>query len=187
MRVELTGRHVEIVPTLRRLVDLRLAKLERLLDHRAVSAQVVLTQEKRLVRADVTLHALGERFLHGMGEAPAWDAAIGRAADKIEQQAQKVKSKWERRKRDKSDVVSPEPKPTLPAAAATKAPRVPLRMPRVLRMTRQPVRSMSVADATRRLDSTAGAPVVFRDVETEALSVLYRNAEGDLVLVLADR
>lgn len=181
MRLELTGRHVEIVPTIRRLVDRKLAKLERLLDHRALSAQVVLTQGKRLVRADVTLHARGERFLHGMGEARAWDAAIGQAAGKIEQQAQKIKSKWEQRKRGGSEVVSAELELSPPAP---KPARVPLRMPRMLRTTRQTVRSLSIADATRRLGSMQGDPLIFRDAETDALSVLYRNVEGDLVLVV---
>lgn len=183
MRLELTGRHVEIVPTIRRLVDRKLAKLERLLDHRALSAQVVLTKEKRLLRADVTLHARGERFLHGMGEAPAWDTAIGRAADKIEQQAQKIKSKWEKRKRGGS-VSAAEPEPALPAPSVQTPPRISLRMPRVLRNRRQTIRSLSVADATRRLDSMQGDPLVFRDTETDALSVLYRDADGDLVLIV---
>jgi ribosomal subunit interface protein len=46
MRLELTGRHVEITPALRRLVEGKLEKLERLLNHRAVSAHAVLTREK---------------------------------------------------------------------------------------------------------------------------------------------
>ena len=45
MRLELTGRHVDITPALRRLVDTKLGKLERLLNDRAVSAQAVLTLE----------------------------------------------------------------------------------------------------------------------------------------------
>ena len=67
MRVELTGRHVDITPALRRLVDRKLARLERVLNDSALSAQVVLTDEKRGRRADVTLHARGEKFLHGDG------------------------------------------------------------------------------------------------------------------------
>ena len=37
MRLELTGRHVDISPALRRLVDAKLARLERLLNDAAVS------------------------------------------------------------------------------------------------------------------------------------------------------
>ena len=47
MRLELTGRHVDITPALRRLLDTKLSRLERLLNDSAVSAQAVLTREKR--------------------------------------------------------------------------------------------------------------------------------------------
>src|ERR1041384_1537937 len=98
MRLELTGRHVEITPTLRRLVDTKLAKLERMLNDSAVSAQAVLTREKYRHRVEITLHARGEKFLHGVGSAVNWETSITQAVDKILQQAQKVKGKWEGRR-----------------------------------------------------------------------------------------
>ena len=99
MRVELTGRHVDITPALRRLVDRKLARLERVLNNSALSAQVVLTDEKRGRRADVTLHARGEKFMHGDGESAAWETSLTQAFDKITKQAQKVKGKWQEWKR----------------------------------------------------------------------------------------
>ena len=77
MRLELTGRHVDITPALRRLVDTKLAKLERLLNDSAVSAQAVLTNEKRRRRADITVHARGEKFLHGVGNSATWEMSVG--------------------------------------------------------------------------------------------------------------
>ena len=76
MRLELTGRHVDITPALRRLVDTKLAKLERLLNDSAVSAQAVLTREKHRHRADITLHARGEKFLHGVGDSGSWETSL---------------------------------------------------------------------------------------------------------------
>src|SRR5579864_5836142 len=99
MRLELTGRHVDITPMLRRAVDAKLARLTRMLNDNAVSAQVVLTREKRERRADVTLHARGEKFLHGVGASGSWEASMSQAIDKITQQAQKIKGKWQERKR----------------------------------------------------------------------------------------
>ncbi|HKB11937.1 MAG TPA: ribosome-associated translation inhibitor RaiA, partial [Vicinamibacterales bacterium] len=99
MRLELTGRHVDITPALRRLVTAKLSRLERMLNHRAVSAQAVLSREKHSVRADITLHARGEKFLHGVGNADGWETSIGEAIDKISQQAQRVKSKFTNHKR----------------------------------------------------------------------------------------
>src|SRR5215212_10901381 len=99
MRLELTGRHVDITPALRRLVDTKLAKVERLLNDRAVSAQAVLSRVKNSCRADITLHARGEKFLHGVGKGGAWEPSIGEAVGRILQQAQKVKTKYQDRTR----------------------------------------------------------------------------------------
>jgi hypothetical protein len=58
-----------------------------------------------------------------------------------------------------------------------------MRMPRILRALRQAVKPMSVANAVREVDANGEGVVVFRDVETSAISVLYRRANGELVLV----
>jgi putative sigma-54 modulation protein len=100
MRLELKGRHLEVTPALRRTIDTKLTRLERLLNDSAISAQIVLTLEKRRRRADITLHARGEKFLHGYGMSMAsWNNSISQAIDRIAQQAQKVKGKWDGRKR----------------------------------------------------------------------------------------
>jgi putative sigma-54 modulation protein len=99
MRLELTGRHVDITPALRRLITRKLGRLERLLNDSALSAQVVLTDETSGKRADVALHARGEKFLHGVAASNRWAWSLSRAIDKIEQQAKRVKGKWQARKR----------------------------------------------------------------------------------------
>lgn len=187
MRLELTGRHLEITPALRRLVDRKLQRLERMLNDSALSAQVVLTREKRSRRADVTLHARGEKFLHGVGASAAWEASMTQAIDKIVQQAHKVKGKWQERKRgvSKGTPIIGESreaavvKPAAPARAAAVRPR----MPRILRASKQPIRAMSVGDAAREAETNGEGVVVFRDAETAALSVVFRRANGELTLV----
>src|SRR5690242_1340211 len=109
MRLELTGRHLEITPALRRLVDSKIRKLERLLNDSAVSAQAVLTVERGRCRTDLTVHARGEKFLHGVGGGATWEVSIGLAVDKIAQQAQKVKGKWQEWKRRGRQTEAPPP------------------------------------------------------------------------------
>ena len=200
MRFELTGRHVDITPALRRLVEGKLAKLERLLNHRALSAHAVLTREKHRHRADITLHARGEKFLHGVGNTTAWETSIAQAIEKITQQAQKVKGKWEARKNSARGDRTPEESPIalaspeavdvrpvdgarrrLPGPAGDRA-----RMPPIMRTSRQTIRPMSVADAARAVDTGSDGVVVFRDVETATVSVLYRRRDGELTLVQAE-
>jgi putative sigma-54 modulation protein len=186
MRLELTGRHVDVSPALRRLVDRKLSRLERILNDSAVSAQVVLTREKNWRRADVTLHARGEKFLHGFGASDNWAESMTGAIDKIVQQAKKVKGKWlERKRRGRRPAGEPAVIAAERPGNGGAAPVQPLRphMPPILRASRQELRAMSVADAAREVQHTEEGVVVFRDSQTAGISVLFRRTNGELTLV----
>ena len=186
MRLELTGRHLDITPPLRRLVSTKLAKLERVLNDHAVSAQVVLAREKHRHCTEITLHARGEKFLHGVGDAANWETSLTRAIDRIAQQALKLKGKWEERRHRGSKGASlptVEEAPLEAAAAPARRSPVRTRMPTILRASRQVVKAMSVADAAREVEVNGDGIVVFRDVETASISVLYRRHNGELTLV----
>jgi putative sigma-54 modulation protein len=188
MRLELTGRHVDITPGLRRLVDKKLVKLERLLNDRALSAHAIMTREKNVYRVDLTLHARGEKFLHGMARAASWETSLGEVVAKIAEQAQKLKTKWKDRTRHapKAGVAAAAVNAvdeTLVMAAETIPRTARARMPPILRTARQPVKPMSVSDAARQAQMNGEGVVVFRDTETQAVSVMYRRANGELTLV----
>ena len=99
MRLLLTGRQVTITPNLRRLVEARLAKLERRFREALVSAQVVLSQEKNRRVAEVVVHARQDHILTGVGTTSAWSTSLTAAVKKVLQQAETVKGKWQERKR----------------------------------------------------------------------------------------
>ena len=185
MRLELTGRHVDIGPAVRRLVDSKLARLDRMLQDSALSAQVVLSREKNCSRADVTLHARDERFLHGVCKGATLQISLGQAIEKIVQQAQKVKGKWQERKRRGAAKGVRVVDETFQASAVRPAAGlkpVRTRMPRILKASRQIIKPMSLADAARQIDGGSGV-VVFRDAETSTVAVLYRGPGGELTLV----
>lgn len=187
MRLELTGRHIDITAGVRKIVEGKLARLTRLLNDSAVSAQAVLTREKNGTRADVTLHARGEKFLHGIGRGANVSVAVGQAVDKIAQQAQTLKGKWEARKRRGVKGAGPiappagEAQPRGPERAPA-ARRARVRMPPILKASRQTIRDMSITDAAGLVDGGHGL-VVFRDAETSRIAVLYRAPGGDLTLI----
>ena len=177
MRLDITGRHVEITPALRHLIEKRLAKLDRLLNDSVLSAQVIVTKEKYRHRTELVVHARGDNMLRGLGEGNAWPLSIRQAAQKVEQQAAKLKSKWTERKRKGAGrrVVGTavEPAGTPPAR-------------RVIRATRYPVKPMSVEDAALRVDDGPDTFVVFRNADTDAISILYRRRDGNLGLIEPD-
>ena len=187
MRLELRGRHVDLSPDLRRFVESKLSKLERLLKDRAVSAHASLTIEKHRHRADITLHARGERFLHGVGDSDNWETALAEAIAKISHQAQKLKTQLtDGRRRLKAPASTARvggAGKAQKAVVAEPAGRPRMRMPRIVRMSRDAVKPMSVEAAARELDAGGDGVVVFRDVESHAIRVLYRRRNGELMLV----
>jgi len=180
MRLELTGRHIDITPAVRGLVDKKLARLERILNDSAVSAAVVLADEPGGCRTDVSLHARGEKFLHAFAVASTWDTAMRQAIDKLAGQARRVKDRWSQKKRRGSK--APARQKARPRAETPPAREV-LRRPRILRSTRQALKAMSVADALREVEASPEGLLVFRDAETTGISVLFRRSNGELILV----
>ncbi len=177
MRLELTGRHVDITPALRKQVEKKLEKLDRLLKGGIISVQAVLTVEKYRRQSELTVHARGERFLHGLGDTSSWDTSISDAIEKIVQQLQKVKGKWQERKRRATSsrtLSATEPEPAPPAGPKSR---------RVRRVPRYPVKPMTVEEAALTVDAGDDAFVVFRNAATDAINVVYRRKDGQLGLI----
>jgi ribosomal subunit interface protein len=99
MRLQVKGRQVEITPQLQKLVERRLGRLERMLNDALVSAHLVLSQEKKRLVAELTVHAKGDHMLHGLGSAASWSTSLTGAVEKVMQQAGTVKGKWKVRKK----------------------------------------------------------------------------------------
>ena len=117
MRLTLTGRQVDITPTLKALVEARLEKLERRFADALLSVQVVLEREKNRLVAEVIVHARGEHYLTGRSSTAARSTSLTDAVKKVLQQAETVKGKWQGRKRSAASVR------TLPPAVSVRAPR----------------------------------------------------------------
>ncbi|MBM3776862.1 MAG: ribosome-associated translation inhibitor RaiA [Acidimicrobiia bacterium] len=183
MRLELTARHLDLPPGMRRAVQAHLARLQRVLNDSALSAQVVLTRERTRLTVEMTLHARGEHFLHARATGRDWQTALDTAAGKVSRQAARLKSRWKERKRR-----------GVPASRVTAAPpgeKTPRRPPgtrsgddvRVVRARTYSVRPMSVEEAVLELQDGTNAFLVFRNAATDAVSVLYRRPDRHLGLI----
>jgi putative sigma-54 modulation protein len=189
MRLELTARHFAIPTPVRKLAEQRLARVLRPLNDSALSAQIVVTREKSRFRAEVTLHARGEHFLHGAATGRDAQTALAAALDKVERQVQKLKSKWTERKRQgvsASKAASAAPRPKRGAAAfgiGLERPDNGGQALRIIRARRYAVKPMSVDEAALEVADGSDAFLVFRNSSTEEINVLFRRADGNLGLI----
>jgi putative sigma-54 modulation protein len=176
MRLDITGRQVDITAALRQLIEKRFGRLERVLNDAAVSAIVTLSKEKYRLRTEIAVHTRGDHVLRGNGESSGWAVSVRQATDKIEQQAQTLKGKWNERKR----------KGARAARQVDDGSAAPASSPARIVRARYPVKPMSIDDAALRLESGKDSFLVFRNSDTESVSVLYRRKDGNLSLIEPD-
>src|SRR5574340_294153 len=91
MNLNITGHHLEVTPAIRDYTTTKLDKVIRHFDH-GTSVTVILSVEKLIHRADVTVHVRG-RDIFVEAEDGDMYAAIDSLVDKLDRQVLKHKHK----------------------------------------------------------------------------------------------
>jgi len=106
MNLSVSGHHLEVTPAIRTYVQTKLERVNRHFDH-VIDAHVILTVEKLLQKAEVTLHVRG-KDLHCESEEKDLYAAIDLLADKLDRQVLRYKDKLYDKKPHDHDKRGPE-------------------------------------------------------------------------------
>ncbi len=175
MRIDFTGRQMEITQELRQYTEQHLRKLARLLGGR-FRMHVILTTEKHRRIAEVTLK-LRDHTLVGIGETGDARSSVKAALDKLERQAVRLRERIRTRKR------RPKPASAIRLNVLAGAERVDHRGRRVPETERIPIKPMTVSEAVEALELGGAGVVVFRNPETERVNVIYQRPDGNLGLV----
>ena len=174
MRVDFTGRQVDIGPDLQRYTRRRLGKIIRLLGDQ-FDLHVVLTAEKHRRLAEFTLVFRGHKVV-GVEETNDTRISINGAVDKLARQAVRL---LERRRTNKR-----RPKPTsavlLNVLGET---RVDHDERRIVHSERVPLKPLTIEEAIDALDRSRSGAVVFRNPDTERVNVIYHRPDGHLGLI----
>ena len=176
MKLFVTGRQVTVTDAIRQEIDKRHARLARVLNDSAVSAQYIVARERGRFVAELTVHARGDHMLHGVGRHTVLGTAVGAAVDKVAQQAAKLADRWKTRRKDGRRREAP-----VESLAAAPGPEAPAS--RVIRARQPPVRPMSLDDAVLALSAGDRPFFVFRHDASNAVAVLYRRPDGHFGLI----
>jgi putative sigma-54 modulation protein len=181
MKIKYTGRQVELAPAQLKKLEARFAKTGKLLDgRRECEAHVVLSVERHLQQAEATVHYYGHPLV-GMGASPDLFTAIHSAAEKLEKQALKAREKWRDTKRAPKEEVPEAPSKAAAKTAKPEAP--PENEPHVYRVNQHQKRKpMTLEEAVLEMEKKRDY-VVYRDAETDKVSVLVRRPDGNFDLV----
>lgn len=98
MNLNVSGHHLEVTPAIRTYVNSKLERITRHFDH-VIDAHVILSVEKLLQKAEVTLHVRG-KDIHAESVDADLYAAIDLLVDKLDRQVIKYKDKSRARPHD---------------------------------------------------------------------------------------
>ncbi len=177
MKVEYVARHYDLNERVREFTESKLRKLDKYLQE-PVDARVTLEAEKHRNRADLHL-------AHRFGVIQATEVtgdmydAINLAVDKAEKQARRSNKKFHaRRRRGEQRGSAPSwPVSVLDAGSVASG------APRVIKSSNLRIEFMSLDEAASRLADSKNEFVVFRNLDTDQVNVLYRRRDQNYGLI----
>lgn len=179
MKITYTGRQVELAPAQARNLEAHFTKIGKMLDgRRECEAHVILSLERRVHSAEATINYFGHQLV-GLGSSNDLFTAVHSAVEKLEKQAVKARTKWRDTKRTPHKA-SPEVEAEPPAEADAEA--EPERL--IYHVDHQKRKPMTLDEAVMAMEKK-GDYVVYRDAETDRVSVLVRRRDGHFDLVEA--
>jgi putative sigma-54 modulation protein len=182
MKITYTGRQVELAPAELKKLEGRFAKIGKLLDgKRECEAHVILSLERHLHHAEATVRYFNHQMV-GLGSSANLFEAIHAAAEKLEKQAVKTRTKWRDNRREprKAGAEAPPPRRQAPPAEPEAEPD---RL--IYHVTDYKKRKpMTLDEAVLQMDDKRDY-LVYRDAQTDRVVMLVRRRDGHFDLVEA--
>jgi putative sigma-54 modulation protein len=186
MQLDISGRHMEITDALKSHVETRLDKLRGHFD-RVIDAEVVLSVEKHRHVAEVTLHANGIR-IHGKESSADMYSSVDAVVAKLEKQIRKYKDRVKRHNARKgAEPIAPEAPSfdvdeDLAEEEETGNKEIKVQNKTILR-EKLPMKPMAIEEASLQLELAEEPFIVFSNVETQQVNVMYARGDGTYGLI----
>ncbi len=179
MKIHYTGKLDPIEKEQKKNLDSHFAKLGKMVDRRGErEAHVLLTSERRLKKAEVTMNYYGHAAVGTATHKDQFLALLG-AIDKLEKQLHKILDKWTDSKRRSDNINGKKnggPAVSVVVAADREKPTL------MLAKVQRSAKPLTVEEAMLAMRPKSKY-LVFEDFETKGVSVLVRGADGSLELI----
>jgi putative sigma-54 modulation protein len=186
MQFEYTGRHdVDVTPGIRNHVEEHFGKLDHLFEGSSTArAHIIIDVNKNRHIAEIILN-WREHTLTATDTNADMYQALTRVIGKIEKQAVKLKKKIIERSHNATPLsaLAPVPPPPDGEDAQTDADAAPTRQPRIVNARGYRVKPMTAEEAALSLSADSDQFLVFRDADTNRVSVLYKRKDGNYGLI----
>jgi len=182
VKTQITGRHIDVSPSLKSYVTSRLSKLEKYIDG-ITDVHVTLSAEKYRQIAEINVHSRGKLYLSAKEASADLKTSVQQALEKIAGQAKKKQEKRTDRKR--RTVKATEAEGTFALIAADGGP--PDSPPRIIESRRFLIKPLSVEEAVLAIEEQGSEFLVFCNAANDRTNVLYRRPDGNFGLIDPER
>jgi len=188
MHITVSGKQVELSDALKTRVTQALATITgKYFDH-AQEANVTFSRARCFFTCDINVHAARGLVLRGEGEAADANSAFDDAAEHIAKRLRRYRRRVndhtrESGQRDRTQearqyVLRQEDEPTPEAADGTALTTTAYAT--VIAETPTQIASLTVSDAVMRMDLADQPVLMFRNITTGELNVVYRRSDGNI-------
>ena len=185
MATVITGRNYDVTPDIRALLEKKLAPIQKRLFSDVIDVRCVLQVEKYRNICEILI-AGKEHDVKAVQESDdSMQDAINAAIDHLKRQAQKNRKKIrDHHRKDGNHVKSMV---TEWAVQVLEPGRLresgDHNRPRIIKTNNLPIRPMSIEEAALRLEDSKNEFIVFRDLDTDKISVIYKRRDNNLGLI----
>jgi putative sigma-54 modulation protein len=172
MNITYTTRGFELTGQIKKYTEEKLRKIVSL--DELLEVDLTLEQARHRFKADLMIHNRKARF-NAVEVTPDVFKSINGVIDKIQKQLKRHKEKLVSRKR----LVRPKTR----ALAENLAPAEPSKTPRLVRARKQDIKPMSQEEALLQIEARQEPFLVFRNLDSDRINVLYRRKDGNYSLI----
>jgi putative sigma-54 modulation protein len=177
MKFEYTGRHIEVTPALRTHVEEQFGKLGHLFNSNdELSAHVIMGVEKGRHKSEIILNWRHEILTANTSNSDMY-LSLSQTIAKIEKQGLKLKKKIIDKHHRKAKKVGEITANGDESTSAAPAPA------RIVRTRGYDVKPVSSEEAAMLLQTEENQFLVYRDADTERVSVIYKRKDGNYGLI----
>ncbi len=173
MKMNFTGKNMEVTDALRDVTEKKLGKLEKYFQT-DIAGNVTFSTEKNRKIIEVTINLPGT-ILRAEESSDDMYASIDKTVDVLERQIRKHKTKLQKRYQN-NDTIRFDNVPSLSAEEEEDKPRL-------VRRKRFGLKPMSPDEAILQMELLRHNFFVFMDSETEDVSVVYKRKDGNYGLI----
>ena len=185
MATAITGRNYDVTPDIRALLEKKLAPIQKRLFSDVIEVRCVLQVAKYRNICEILIVGKEHDVKAVQESDESMQDAINAAIDHLKRQAQKNRKKIrDHHRKDGNDVKSSvtewavqvlEPGRLRESGDHNRT--------RVVKTNNLPIRPMSIEEAALRLEDSKNEFIVFRDLDTDKISVIYKRRDNNLGLI----